>query len=58
MVKHLPKCRRPEFNPWVGRIPWRRKWKPTPVLLPGKSHEWRSLVAYIQSVGLQRVGHV
>ena len=31
-------CRRPGFNPWVGNIPWRRKWQPMPVLLPGKSH--------------------
>ena len=43
---------------WVGRIPWRRKWQPAPVLLPGKSHEWRILVANIQSMGLQRLGHV
>ena len=34
------------FNPWVGKIPWRRKWQPTPVLLPGKFHGWRSLVDY------------
>ena len=34
---------RPGFNPWVGQIPWRRKWQPTPVLLPGKSHGQRSL---------------
>ena len=26
------------FHPWVGKIPWRRQWQPTPVLLPGKSH--------------------
>ena len=31
---------------WVGKIPWRRKWQPTPVLLPGKFHGWRSLVGY------------
>ena len=31
-------CGRPGFNPWVGKIPWRRKWQPTPVLLPWKSH--------------------
>ena len=37
-------CRRPAFNPWVGKIPWRRKWQPTAVLLPWKSHERRSLV--------------
>ena len=30
--------------PWVGKIPWRRKWQPTPVLLPWKSHGQRSLV--------------
>ena len=33
-------------DPWVGKIPWRRKWQPTPVLLPGKSHGWRSVVGY------------
>ena len=38
--------RKPRFNPWDGKIPWRRKWKPTPVHLPGKSHGWRSLVGY------------
>ena len=42
----LSNCRRPGFNPWVGKIPWRRKWKTTPVLLPGKFHGWRSLVGY------------
>ena len=31
-------CRRPGFNPWVGKILWRRKWQPTPVRLLGKSH--------------------
>ena len=39
-------CRRLGFNPWVGKILWRRKWQPTPVLLPGESHGWRSLVGY------------
>ena len=34
------------FEPWVGKIPWRRKWQPTPVLLPRKFHGWRSLVGY------------
>ena len=32
------------FNPWVGKIPWRRKWQPTPLFLPGKFHEQRILV--------------
>ena len=39
-------CRRPGFNPWVRKIPWRRKWQSTPVFLPGKSHGQRSLVGY------------
>ena len=33
--------RKPGFVPWVRKIPWRRKWQPTPVLLPGKSHGQR-----------------
>ena len=37
---------RPGFDPWVGKIPWRRKWQSTPALLPGKSHGQRSLVGY------------
>ena len=36
----------PGSDPWVGKIPWRRKWQPTPVLLPGESHGGRSLVGY------------
>ena len=39
-------CRRPGFNLWVRKIPWRREWKPTPVFLPGESHGQRNLVAY------------
>ena len=31
------------WNPWVGKIPWRRAWQPTPVFLPGESHGQRSL---------------
>ena len=31
-------CRKCGFDPWVGKIPWRRKWQPMPVFLPGKSH--------------------
>ena len=31
------------FNPWVGKITWRRKWQPTPVFLPGESHGRRNL---------------
>ena len=32
--------------PWVGKIPWRREWQPTPVFLPGESHGQRSLAGY------------
>ena len=42
---HLP-SKRLEFNPWVGKIPWRRKWQPTPVFLPGESNGQRSLADY------------
>ena len=38
--------KRAEFNPWVGKIPWRRKWQPTLVFLPGKSDGQRSLAGY------------
>ena len=50
-------CRRHRFNPWVGKILWRREWKPTPVFLPGKSHGQRSLAGGLSSMELQRVGH-
>ena len=39
-----PQRRRPRFDPWTGKIPWERKWLPTPVFWPGKSHGQRSLV--------------
>ena len=42
-------CRKCEFNPWVGTIPWRRRY-PTPIFLPGKSHGQRSLAGYIHRV--------
>jgi len=32
-------CRRCRFNPWVGKLPWRKKWQPTPVFLPKESHQ-------------------
>ena len=34
------------FDPWVGKIPWGRKWQPTPVFLPGESQGQRSLADY------------
>ena len=49
------RCKRCRFDPWVGKIPWRRAWQPTPVFLPGEPQGQRSLVGY----GPQghRVGH-
>ena len=38
--------RRCKFDPWVGKIPWSRKWQPTPVFLPRKCHGQRILVGY------------
>ena len=38
--------RRCEFDPWVGKSPWRRKWQPIPAFLPGKSQGQRNLVGY------------
>ena len=50
-------CRRQGFHPWVRKIPWRRKWQPTIVFLPGKPHEQRSLAGYSSGGGHKRVGH-
>ena len=52
---HL-QCRRPGFDPWVGKIPWRRAWQPTPVLLPGES-PWTEEPGGLQSIKSQRVRH-
>ena len=38
------------FNPWVGKIPWKREWPPTPVFLPGEFHGQRSLAGYSHGV--------
>ena len=40
------RCKRHRFDPWVGKIPWRRKRQPTPVLLTGKFRGQRSLIGY------------
>ena len=50
------RCKRHELDPWVRKIPWRRKWQPTPVFFPGKPHRQRSLVGYSPR-GLQRLKH-
>ena len=44
--KSACQCRRLRFDPWVGKIPWRKKWQLISVFLPGKSDGQRSLVGY------------
>ena len=46
MERIYVQCRRLGFDPWVGKIPWRKEWLPTPVFLPGTSHGLRSLAGY------------
>ena len=46
MLKNLPEDLIPGFDPWVRKIPWRRKCQPIPVFLPGIVHGQRSLVGY------------
>ena len=48
--------RRWRFNPWVGKIPWRREWQPTPVLLPAES-QGQEEPGGLQSMGSQIVRH-
>ena len=43
--------RRLGFDPWVGKMPWHRKWQPTPTFLTGKSCGWESLVSYSPGKG-------
>ena len=43
---HCRRCKRHGFDPWIGKIPWRRKWQPTPVFLPGESQGQRNLEWY------------
>ena len=53
IVKNLPATWETWVDPWVGKIPWRRAWQPTPVFLFGESRGHGEL----QSVGSQRVRH-
>ena len=53
-VKNSPTIQRHGFDTWVGKIPWRRKWQPTPVFLPGESHGQRSLVGYSPRIAKSR----
>ena len=43
---HCRRLKRCGFSPWVGKIPWRRKWQPTPEFLPGELHGKRNLMGY------------
>ena len=60
VVKNLPAnargIKRRGFDPWVGKTPWRRAWRPTPVFLPGESLGQRSLAGYpgVHSVAMSR----
>ena len=45
-LKYACQFRRLGFNPWVRKIPWRKKWQWTPVFSPGESHGQRTLVGY------------
>ena len=40
------RCKRLGYDPWIRKVPWRKKWQPTPVFLPGKSLGQRSLAGY------------
>ena len=46
MVKNLPAMPETQVRSWVGKRPWKRKWQPTPVFLPGKFHGQRSLAGH------------
>ena len=51
--EHTYQCRRHKFDPWVGKIPWRRKWQPTSVSLPRNSGGQRSLAGSSPQRGTQ-----
>ena len=50
VVKNLPAKQEMGFDPWVGKIPWRKKRQPTSIFVPGKFQGQRSLVGYSQWV--------
>ena len=53
-IPQYRRCRRLGFNPWVKKIPWRRKWQPTPVILAWEV-PWMEEPGGLGSMGLQRV---
>ena len=50
MVKNMPAMNETRFDPWVRKMPCRRKWQPSLVILPGKSHGQKSLEGYVHGV--------
>ena len=46
LVKNPLQCGRPGFDPWVGKMPWKREWLPTSVFWAGEFHGQRNLVGY------------
>ena len=54
LVSQNRRHRKPGSDPWVGKIPWRRKWQPTPVFLPRKFHGQRSQWATVHRVAKSR----
>ena len=55
LYRSIPTCqckrhKRCRFYPWVRKIPWRKKWQPTPVSLPGESQGQKSLAAIVPGV--------
>ena len=58
-LKNSPVMQEPQgmgFDPWVGKIPWRRAWPPTPVILAWRV-PWTEEPSSLQSMGWQRFGH-
>ena len=55
-VKNLLAVQETWVDPWIGKIPWRRAWQPTPVLLTGES-PWTEEPGRLHFMGLQRVRH-
>ena len=49
-IKICLQCRRPKFDPWFGKMSWRREWLPTLAFLPGEFHGQRSLVGIVHGV--------
>ena len=51
MKESTYQCMRCRFDLWVGKLPWKKKWQPTPVFLPKESHQQYSLPGYRPRVG-------